>query len=270
MPAKYFICPNKEQIEIDHCLEQCLSEKGRCLSLPTLYSIGEQREWTGTPSTTQLIKGTRQAYLEITESYAINPKDMAFTLLGTRHHQRLEVIAKKLKMIAEKKLTGAVTGIIDLLEPDELNNGYFKLTDYKTWGSYAVAKALGLKGNKNGDPDMLETELQQNHYRLKLEALGFPISRMQIQATVRDGGTFSARNNGIEDKILVIPIKFMDNNYIQDYFDTKRQNLLQALEDNSLPSMCGWEERWGNRKCLGFCDVVRFCPEGAKMKKGGG
>jgi len=92
------------------------------------------RIWTGKPSTTQLLNPTRMEFLKITKDYAITPQERAFALLGTQHHRRLEIIAKKIaELEAEKKLSDNInTGILDLLEPD---NGKWILTDYKTWGS---------------------------------------------------------------------------------------------------------------------------------------
>jgi len=265
MPLKYFDCPDNQRRLITQCIVACPRPEGRCLSLPTLFAVGKQREWNGTPSTTQLLKGTRLAYLEIVKDYAENPLDSAFKLLGMRHHHQLDVIAKKLDMLSEKPVGSGITGILDLLEPDELEPECYKLIDYKTSGSYAVAKALG---RKNGNPDITEWELQLNNYRLEVEKLGFPISRMFIQACVRDGGTFSARNNRVPEKLLLIPIKKIDDNFIKTYFYNKAKALLDALESKTLPPMCEWDERWGNRRCFGgFCPVVEFCPEGSKMTK---
>jgi rubrerythrin len=89
------------------------------MSLPTLKAIADgERVWSGQASTTQLLKGTRQAYLEITQDYAVSPDEYAFALIGTRHHKILDAVAKKLDMISEKKLDGEVSGILDLLERD--------------------------------------------------------------------------------------------------------------------------------------------------------
>jgi len=65
-------------------------------------------------------------YLKIKCDYAVNPFESAYALLGTRHHQRLEAVAKRIEgLVAEKKLeadeVAQHSGILDLLEPDELN-----------------------------------------------------------------------------------------------------------------------------------------------------
>ncbi len=60
------------------------------MSLQTLRNISDQRKWTGKPSTTQLLKGTREVYLELTQQYHISPKDSVFMLFGTEVHGGLE------------------------------------------------------------------------------------------------------------------------------------------------------------------------------------
>ena len=201
MPLAGFICPDNERITKSDCFEACRLGR-RFLTLTTLMAVGNEREWQGIPSTTQCQQGTRMAWLKIKKPYYIKPEGRAFALLGTRHHAKLEVFAKVANLVAEQKLDGEVSGILDLLEPDPENEGMFILSDYKTWGSYAVEKALKRK-------DFGDALYQLNHYRVKAEqheglaeALGFPvkISRLQVQATVRDGGLYTATKRGVEGK----------------------------------------------------------------------
>lgn len=298
MPLKYFDCPDGVRRPVEQCLDKCPRPEGRCVSLPTLISISRQREWTGKPSTTQLINGTRLAYLQLTCDYAVQPKDRAFALLGTRHHMRLEKVAEKVNVLAEEKLGGEDTGILDLLAPDEtVDYEAYELWDYKTWGSFKVAKALGLvarkipepngecyktsgKWGKAGDPkmvtvfdedptevDMWEVEYQMNNYRLKIEDVGFPVSRMFIQATVRDGGTIVAANRGISENIYKIPVRRLADDQVREYFRVKRENLLNALESLTVPTPCNNAETWNGRRCQGFCDVAEFCDVGIKARQ---
>jgi len=223
------------------------------------------------PSTTQLLNPTRQEYLKIMRDYAIAPKSRAFALLGTRHHRRLEVVAKKIEGVeAELQLkTPEVSGILDLLEPDPSQPSTYILWDYKTWGSYSLALCLGL--NKNGEYEKRQITLQLNNYRVLVEGLvelGFKISQMKVQCTARDGGTFMARKNGIEELITTIPIDFMPDDEVREYFSRKREALLVALETATMPGLCDYEERWKGRRCKGdLCPVHPFCPEGAKINK---
>ncbi len=262
----YFNCPDGVQRPINSC-SNCPREEGRCLSLPSLYDIGKVREWTGKPSTTQLLNPTRMAYLQITKPYAVTPQEMAFALLGSRHHYKLEQVARKIEGLeVEKFLDGNETGILDLLEPDELNEGFWKLIDYKTWGSYSVAKFLNVTDNNGYERH--QTELQLNNYRVKVEKLGFPIRSLAVQCTVRDGGTFTAQNNKVFFKLAMLPVAILEDKEVTDYFTAKRESLLNALDKNILPKMCPYEDRWAGRRCKGeLCQVNQWCPEGAMINK---
>lgn len=271
MPLIDFICQNGVTIPITECLENCPNAKGRCLSLPTLYDIGHERKWVGKPSTTMLLNPTRQEYLKITKDYAIKPKSRAFALLGTRHHRRLEVVAKRIEGIeAELKLKSPeVSGILDLLEPDPNQEGYYILWDYKTWGSYSLALCLGLKDN--GEYEQRQIALQTNNYRVLVEAideLDFKISQIKVQCTVRDGHTKSAYWNKIEDTIVVLPVEILPDKEVREYFSQKRETLLIALDTATMPELCDYNERWKGRRCKGsLCPVHPFCPEGAMLNK---
>jgi len=291
MSLKYFICPSGQKVQIKDCLSKCHKSEGRCLSLPTLMEIADTRPWTGSPSTTELLNGTRLSFLQITKNYAVSPYERAFALLGTQHHRRLEKIAEKINALSEERLQGEVSGILDLLVPDEMaSDERYILMDYKTSGSFKVAKALGLVRRKVPDPsgevyktsgkwgkagdtkmvtiyepdesvvDMWDWELQVNNYRLMVQACGFPVSKMVIQATVRDGGTMVAQNRGIVENIYLIPVQRLADSYVQDYFSTKRVALLSALETGRMPAKCNSKENWDGKRCEGFCPVKEFCP----------
>lgn len=234
------------------------------MSLPTLMEISYDRIFTGTPSTTQLLNPTRYEYLKIKFEYSINPFDRAFALLGTRHHRRLEIIAKTIEgLLAEKKLSGECSGVVDLVEPNPVPNTY-RLTDYKSWGSYQVAKILN-----GSEYELLKVELQLGNYRLMvIDELGLNITELFVQATIRDGGTWMAKKNGITDKMLLIPIKILEDTFIREYFLTKSFALKSALDNNVIPALCDFQERWSGRRCHPeYCEVVSRCPEGAKINK---
>lgn len=263
MPLKYFAC-SAGTIPVSQCLEKCPRPEGRCLSLPTLTTIGQTRQWTGTPSTTQCLNPTRIEYLQIKHDFAIDPFDQAFALLGTRHHGRLEVVAKKIEQLeAELRLSGEVSGILDLLEP--INGDKYRLIDYKTFGSYAVAKLLGLKDQ--GEYDKQKLQLQLGNYRLMSIDIGFNVTELFAQITVRDGNTFSAKNNRVDKNIYLLPVDILPDDVVREYFLTKSFALIQAVEKDELPKLCPFEERWGGRRCRGYCSVYQWCPEGAKVNK---
>lgn len=309
MPYVSFNCPGTDFIvPIDECLKGCkhprpinIYGKIACLSLPTLAKIAEQRVWKRVPSTTQCISGTREAYLTITEDYAICPHERAFSVTGTMHHARLEAVAKALNFneLSEEFMDGEVTGILDRLVPDADKPDHYELWDYKNIGSFKIAKALGIVatgmiddpsgelykskskygaagtvkqikvfGEDESQADMEDYVLQINHYRLKIEALGFPVSKMIIQAMCRDYGLATAKSRGVTSQFYLMPVKRMDDSEVLDYFKTKAVALLSALESGSMPNPCSEKERWDGRKCQGYCDVVSFCPEGLAIKNG--
>lgn len=136
---EWFQCPDNKIIPIKDCLSKCRMDE-RCLTLPTLTIISTEREWKGVPSTTQLLNGTMMEFLKLTQPYTVNPDKRAFMLAGIRHHQQLELAAKELGLPAEIALS-IDRDIFDLLE---LEDGHLVLTDYKLWGSYRVARALGI------------------------------------------------------------------------------------------------------------------------------
>lgn len=297
---EWFICPDKQIVPVKDCLSSCRMDE-RCLTLPTLHSISEERVWAGQPSTTQLLNGTMMEYLKLTVPYAIDPDSRAFALLGSTHHHWLSDMAKKLSLPSEIAMT-IDRDIFDLLEPGEdsvVGNETWILTDYKTWGSYRVAKALGMvevgkqpdpsgerykssgKWGKAGDPkmvpifqrdagrvDLWETELQLNRYRIMLEERGIRISRMQIQITVRDGGLQVAHGRGIARNMYMVPIRRLDDGYVISYFEHKRDVLLECLEQHHPPaSPCDVRESWEGARCKGYCDVSFSCPKGMLYAK---
>ena len=284
MGYKYFICPDNQKCEISGCLQSCRMEK-RCLSLPTLRAISQQREWTGIPSTTQLLKGTREAWLEIVnDDLIINPQDRMFSLLGTKVHGTLERHIDN--MLSEERISDEVSsGQMDCYDANSMT-----LYDYKTAGSYKVMQALGIvmvdvptgevyktgekkgqpktrKEPQNGQPDMREWELQLNDYRIKLESQGFAVKDMYIEAIVRDGGTIAARSRGIIQKAYLIPVRRMPDEEVKTYFKIKADALQSALATEVIPPPCTDEECWERRKCKAYCTAWEHCDIGL-MERG--
>jgi len=320
---EWFKCPNGKVTTVKECLSKCQMGE-RCLTLPTLTLMAQEREWTGVPSTTQLLNGTMYEFLKLTQPYVVDPDSRAFMLAGTKHHQSLEEFATKLGLPAEKALN-IDRDIFDLLEPDNdwyvvninVNNQVIReigelepgaatplayneelqhkwtLTDYKLWGSYRVALALGIvkigqkpdpseavykvsgKWGQAGTPkmvsvfesmpqeaDVFNEELQLNRYRIMLEELGIAISKMQLQVTVRDGGLAVAHSRGVARNIYRIPIQRLDNDYVAGYFQGKELHLQQALKVGVCNEPCNDHECWYGARCRGYCEVARYCPKG--------
>lgn len=291
---KYFVCPDDAYELISHCLEKCRLNK-RCLTKPTLMKLAQVREWKGVPSVTQLLNGTYQSFLRINYDYAESPDKMAYRLLGTSVHAGLEDIEDESMMIESSNIgSDGISGTSDLVETE---GDWNILTDYKTSGSYKVAKALGayqvcedsaievykqktvvtVDGVKvtrlKGEPkivkkwkfdlrkqDCKDWILQLNKYRIDIEeSTDIKIDEMRIQAIIRDGGTINAKNNGLEKNIYLIQIPFMDDKIVQSYFFEKKRDLMDALDKGDWDYKCTEEETWNGIKCERFCEVSEFC-----------
>ena len=287
---EWFKCPDGDITPVKDCLQQCRMGN-RCLTLPTLHRIAKEREWNGVASTTQLLNGTMNAFLKLTQPYAIDPDSMIFAIHGENVHKVLEDEANKLGLPAEIALN-LDRDIFDLLEPSGDGQSW-TLTDYKAWGSYRVMKVLGIvesgkKPNPNGEvyqksgkwgaagspkmvtvfkqfpqqADNFDAELQLNRYRVILEERGIKVSKMLIQVLVRDGSLAIARSRGIERNSYLIPVKLLDDAYVRDYFKTKDNNLHQALDSGSWSQPCDNRECWDGVRCRNYCEVWQYCTKG--------
>lgn len=295
MMLTHYICPDGQKTEIKTCLETCRMGE-RCLTKPTLKAVSHQRIWNGVPSTTQLLRGTYESMLLIKHDYAENPTEAMYKLLGTGIHKGLDDEATEADTLGESALQrqtlGGVSGLADLLEQEnELNI----LTDYKVVGAFKVARALGMyytleetkevyraagkvtmpdgtvihkkpgdfKMEKKWHTDFTKQDcedwvLQLNHYRLMLEEAGHAVHMMRIQAIVRDGGTMVAQNWGVEKRVYLIPIPRLPDDQVREYFDTKKNNLLAAIEKGDWEK-CDDKDTWQGRKCQSYCNVREFC-----------
>jgi hypothetical protein len=285
MPAKWFRCPSGKIIEIEKCLAHC---DHRCLTTRTLRLIADQREWKGIPSTTQLLKGTRETFLEITTDYILDPQSALFRVHGTKGHAVLDKYTGGNELGEERLFDEICSGQFDHYDPVSKT-----LTDSKTWGSYKVARALGIRtkkvevqevddqgnvillksGPRKGQPktktvtefiegakDRLDTAIQLNDYRMKLEKL-FPVEHMAIEALVRDGGTWIAESRGIKLQGYLIPVNRISDHWVKIYLKAKADALHKALETNVCPKICRMRERWGGKKCESYCNVRIACDQ---------
>jgi len=293
MPAKYFKCPDNDTVLIDRCLENGGCRMGnRCATRPYLRLVGYDREWNGvTPSAAG--NGPRMLYLKATTDYVINPAERVWAAFGTGTHGKLSIHKYTHNVLSEEKLSDeAIKGIADVLEEDEQRQGFYVLSDYKTWGSFKVAKALGLTIKKteepileNGEPvllksgknkgekktktvssividpstiDLLSEELQLNRYRILFEEHGFPISKMVIQAIPRDGGTYIAQNRGIDRNLYLIPIRRLVDADVLDFYKLLQISIDRAFRSGFVRRCDKWES-WDGRRCNGYCEVATAC-----------
>lgn len=294
MSLSKFICPDGERIGCVECIEQCRLAQ-RCVSLATLRAIHEtERMWDGTPHVTDLLNGPMLNWLKIVEEYAVEPQSRAFALLGSTHHKMLEGTTQHPAEIKVEVM--GIVGSADGIEPAVGGDGLWNLIDLKTWGSYKVAKALGMmeigkmpdpsgarysRGGKWGGAgapkmvsrweanparaDLAHEIIQLNFYRIGLEAQDLAIQDMMIQATVRDGGTHTAKGYGIDRLIYMIPVPRVADGQVMLYLIDKKMELEIAIKTDD-PRLCDDTECWSGRRCMGYCDVAEFCPRGKELK----
>jgi len=296
MAAKWFRCPDGETIEIIKCLAPNGCRMGqRCATVPFLQLIGFDRQWAGV-SPSSAGNGPRALYLKATESYVIDPNDRVWAAFGTSTHNKLAIHHYTRNVLSEEKLSDKdMAGIADVLETDDQELGKYIITDYKTWGSYKVAKALGISvdkqeetvldqdgkpvilksGPNKGQPktvqksiisqspakvDLKAENLQINRYRIFFERYGFPVSRMQVQALCRDGGTYIAKNRGITRNLYMIPIQRLLNADVLSFYKVLADEVNEAFKHRHARLCNNWES-WDRRRCEGFCEVVDACKE---------
>jgi hypothetical protein len=290
MPAKWFKCPDDQTIEITRCLMPggCRMSS-RCATLSYLELVGFDREWQGV-SPSAAGNGPRYLYLKAVKDYAIDPQDRAWAALGTSVHGKVSIHKYNRHVLAEEPLSDEeMKGTADALEADEQEPGSFVLTDLKVWGSFKVAKALGvvqvdkpvlddkgepvlLKSGKNkGQPkteketvidpakaDLLDVAFQLNRYRIFFERAGFPISRMQIMAIPRDGNTYIAKSRGIDKNLYLIPVPFMSDTEVLVFYHNLQAQVDTAFAAGYVNKCNSWES-WEGRKCNGYCEVAEQC-----------
>lgn len=299
---EWFRCPDQELIPVKDCLTKCRMPE-RCETIPYLHLASDEREWTGEASTTQLLNGTMQSFLKLTQPYTIDPDGMAFAIHGTKSHAQLEAKAKELGLPSELSTTQDGRNIVDLIEYED---GLLTLTDYKTWGSFRVAKCLGIvEAGKKPDPsgevykrsgawggagtpkmvtvfqrmpqqaDNWESELQLNRYRILLEEQGIHPDKLRLHIIVRDGGLAVARSRGIDRNTYMVEVKKLDDGLVKEYFMVKSLALDKALnpdnylipKDKSIEP-CNNRECWDGVRCRDWCEVAIYCPKGL-MEQGG-
>lgn len=283
-----FVCLDGTKVKLEACYRECRLGD-RCQEEPDLHMVGAEREWKGLASTTQLLNGTMYSFLKLTKPYWVDPDKQAFMLQGTKHHKALEEVAKELGIAAEIPLS-VDRDIFDLLV---FQGKTLCLVDRKMWGSFKIAKALGIvevgkkpdpsgecyktsgRWGKAGSPKMVpvwdidpgqadnwEAELQLNRYRVMLGELGLHVGAMYLRVLARDGGLYIAQNRGVFRNTYKISVRMLPDQEVKDYFFYKAECLRQTLAGAGWDSPCTDKESWDGKKCESFCDVWEYCSKG--------
>ena len=119
----------------------------------------------------------------------------------------------------------------------------------------------------DGVKHLLDWAIQLNYYRMLLEARGFKVDSMKIQALCRDYNLRIASERNISKPAYIIPINKISDRWVKLYLSEKAKRLQAALDNNALPPVCTAKERWHDRKCLGYCAVAENCPYGRMLKE---
>lgn len=254
MPIAGFICPDNQQVYTHECFKQCRIadsfETKRCKALPFLKKISKSRPWTGYPSTTQLINGTREEFLKIKIDYFINPDKKVTAVIGTNAHYMMYKVAES-PFKEEKLLSEILSGTYDMYDPDTQT-----LYDYKTWGVWKVKKIL--EGTLDEMVDSLfEISIQMNQYRILLKEKypELPVNNLSVQILSRESGLKYGKK-AWNCPLLTIP--YVEDKYITEYTNIKAERLHMALKTGWAPQ-CREKEHWGFKKCQEYCDVRENC-----------
>jgi len=288
MPATKFICPDGKRINIADCLCSCPNQQ-RCMFLPTLRAVANSLDRKiSEPTVTELITGTRETFLKKTTDYSVDPASILYALHGQAVHSINERHTQG-SILSEERLKDEITsGQFDLFGKI-LNADDGVLGDLKITSSFKLMKALGIykqkidtgevykSGLKKGQPkfrselrfdgvrDLLDWAIQLNYYRMLLERAGFKVNRMVIEALCRDSGLRIAQERGISKSVYIIPINKISDHWLNRYFQHKAKILREAIESKTLPLVCSFRERWGDKKCLGYCAARENCPYAQKL-----
>jgi hypothetical protein len=276
---RWFKCPDGEKTVIGPCINGECRMGQRCAPLAYLRAVGDSREWSGKPSITQLTGGIREAYLTLRNPYVVDPNDSAFAVVGTNAHARMEKATPEGE--AEQRMEAfGIVGRMDVIEKEP--DGTMTIVDYKTHGSFAVAKVLGLEREEGefdsdrpkkkaipvwkANPEKADwgtTAMQLNGYRILYEEQYKPnrINALKVFIIVRDGGLQVATSRGITRNIYYVDVPMIAMATVQEYFFTRRDLLLKALESGKVPRVCSDTECWNGAKCLKYCNVAQWCAE---------
>lgn len=306
MPLTGFVCPDGVEITSEKCLAHggCRLQD-RCCPLSVLRQIAEQRQYKKVTASMSG-NGPRLIWLNAVEDFVVDPDRYMFAFLGVNVHDRM----------AQKKYTDNVLpehylgfGTADVLEPDEYHHqpDHYILYDYKTSGSFAIAKWAGIQVIKedrpildaDGNPVLLKSgpnkgkvktkqhreiiedfskgdrrgvALQVNRYRMGFNQRGFKISKMFVFGIPRDGGLYIAEQRGITKRYYKFPIEFIPDVQVEAYYSNLQHECDEAFRTGYARTCADWE-CWDGDRCRRFCDVsvpcIRLCKEYKEQWPGG-
>lgn len=247
-----------------------------------LEKMFRTREWDGKPHVTDLLRGVRQTYLEYTHPYSQTVDQLAYSVLGVSSHAGLEGQGSEVEFEQD-----GIQGRVDILERSGVG---YRLTDIKTQGSYAVAKALGVvaeekqitddngnplyykTGKKAGEPktkksyytdparqNFGDTQWQLTIYALLLSKTGRLVNDTWVFYIVRDGGTAAAMSRGVTERTYYLQVPMLAPANTMDFVLNRRDRILKIIDSDTMPEPCTPEEAWYGNRCKSYCPVAKWC-----------
>lgn len=178
----------------------------------------------------------------------IDVNDRMAAFFGQMAHQVLEkypttgIKEERFYMVIDGS---RISGKIDLYE-----NGL--ITDFKTATIYKF---------RTGVP--LEYEAQLNCYASLLRANGIDVKALECAPLYKDWAKTKVGTKSMPDsQSQRVAVELWEPSRAMAYL-TERV----ALHKASTPIDCKPEELWGGKRCQLYCEVSRFCPQFAKVKK---
>lgn len=177
-------------------------------------------------------------------------------IIGQGMHTIAERAARPGIDISEKRFFGDITvdgeryiisAQIDLFETDT-----GRLLDWKSTKSFAFSKKAG-GGQKPEWQSQLNIgcELMKGH--------GYDPKSLHILALLKDWNEREVASGGCPaNEQVTVDIPMWERGKTIDFITTRIRALVAARK--SLPK-CTYEETWGGRRCIKFCDPVKFCQQ---------
>ena len=265
-------CPDGTCVDTKSCMIHCRLGD-RCVPSPVL-DVMTRNKVTHPKlfSVTTLISPTRIAYLKRVNEFYITPRNAIKAFYGTAVHQLNAGepwAGRRVELTLQDEQT---IGTMDLIEDDIL-------WDYKVWGSYRVAMALGMvpvkfmntrtnrlntRWEPIGKPDIQDEIWQLNRYRMLAQSHNYKVKHMKLFIVVKDAELQTAYSRNITEPFYQVPVPLVEDDDVYAYFETKRNALERAISEGTVPALCTDGERWGNRRCI-YCDVASLCDFAIQM-----
>ena len=255
----------------------------------------DSREFKGV-SPSMAGNGPRLIYLTAISDIAVDPQQQTWAMMGLYVHNKLSYHKYTQDVMSEVKLRDdEASGIADVLEKDENREGYYILSDYKTYASYKAAKVMGLVkhgkqvvldnngmpvvylrnipkyGIKAGEPKLEDhfiidekkaqnhdVTLQLNRYRIFFNQHGYKISKLQIMITPRDANTINAKKRGITKNLYIVQIPIIEDRVVLGYYRKLSEEVTHAFLHGTIRRCNKWES-WDGVRCQSYCNVAAEC-----------